>query len=110
MVFTYVSGSHTDSSEKGKTMWARVKGRTENVLTRLAFKAVYNFRPGAMLPFPGQRNWKGVYKFIVGIIQLLSPKNVLSMQEVGQAMINAVKNGYPKQILEIADIRALAGQ
>jgi uncharacterized protein YbjT (DUF2867 family) len=108
MVFTYVSGSHTDSSEKGKIMWARVKGRTENALTRLSFRAVYNFRPGAMLPFPGQKNWKGVYKFIVGIIKFFSAKNVLSMQEVGQAMINAVRKGYPKQILEIADIKALA--
>jgi len=108
MVFTYVSGSHTDSSEKGKLMWARVKGRTENALARLPFRAVYNFRPGAMLPFPGQKNWKAVYKFIVQAIKLISPKNVLGMQEVGQAMINAVKNGYPKQILEIPDIKALA--
>jgi len=56
MVFTYVSGSHTDSREKGRLMWARVKGKTENDLTRLGFKAAYNFRPGVMLPFDGQRN------------------------------------------------------
>jgi uncharacterized protein YbjT (DUF2867 family) len=107
MVFTYVSGSHTDSTEKGTSMWARVKGKTENRLATLPFKAEYNFRPGAMLPFPGQKNWKAIYKFIVKIIKAISPGNVLTMQEVGRAMINAVSIGYPKQILEIADIRQL---
>ena len=108
MAFTYVSGSHTDSSEKGKLMWARVKGKTENDLARLPFKAEYNFRPGAMLPFPEQKNWKAIYKFIVKMIKVFSPKNVLTMQEVGKAMINAVTIGYRKQILEIADIKKLA--
>jgi hypothetical protein len=108
MVFTYVSGSHTDSSEKGRLMWARVKGRTENDLAKLPFKAEYNFRPGAMLPFKGQKNWKSVYKFIVKIIKAISPKNVLTMQEVGQAMIKAVIVGYAKNVLEIADIKQLA--
>ncbi len=108
MFFTYVSGSHTDSSEKGRVMWARVKGRTESDLAKLPFKAEYNFRPGAMLPFPDQKNWKTVYKFIVKVIKAISPKRVLSMQEVGRAMINAVAIGYPKNILEIKDIRELA--
>jgi nucleoside-diphosphate-sugar epimerase len=108
MVFTYVSGSHTDSSEKGKLMWARVKGKTENDLARLPFKAEYNFRPGVMLPFPEQKNWKSIYKLIVKMIKVFSPKSVLTMQEVGKAMINAVTIGYPKQILEIADIKQLA--
>jgi nucleoside-diphosphate-sugar epimerase len=107
MVFTYVSGSHTDSSEKGKLMWARVKGKTENDLAKLAFKAEYNFRPGAMSPFAGQKNWKAAYKFIVKIIKVISPKNVLTMQEVGRAMINAVTLGYPKNILEVSDIKQL---
>ncbi len=106
--FCYVSGSHTDSSEKGRLMWARVKGRTENDLIKLPFKGVYNFRPGVMLPFPGQKNWKKVYKIIVRIINTLSQKNVLTMQEVGRAMINAVTIGYPKSILEIKDIKELA--
>ncbi|SRR6266536_252618 len=108
MSFCYVSGSHTDSSEKGRVMWARVKGRTENDLIKLPFKSEYNFRPGAMLPFAGQKNWKAVYKFIVKIIKVVSPKNVLTMQEVGRAMINAVTIGYPKPILEIGDIKQLA--
>ena len=108
MVFTYVSGSHTDSSEKGRLMWARVKGRTENDLAKLGFKAEYNFRPGVMLPFDGQKNWKSAYKLIAKIIKIFSPKNVLTMEEVGKAMINCVTKGYSKNILEISDIRQLA--
>ena len=110
MIFTYVSGSYTDSSEKGRQMWARVKGRTENDLAKLPFKAEYNFRPGAMLPFKGQKNWKTIYKLIVQVIRVFSPKNVLTMQQVGRAMINAVTIGYPKNILEVKDIAALAKQ
>ena len=110
MVFTYVSGAKTDSSEKGGLMWARVKGRTENDLMKLPFKAEYNFRPGGMLPFKDQKNWKTVYKLIVKIIRLFSPKTVITMQELGRAMINAATIGYPKSILEIKDIKALAMQ
>src|SRR5665213_87637 len=82
MVFTYVSGAKTDSSENSRMMWARVKGKTENDLMKLPFKGEYNFRPGIMLPFPGQKNWKGGYKFIGRIIKAASPGSVLSMQEV----------------------------
>ena len=106
--FCFVSGAHTDSTEKGKLMWARVKGKTENDLAKLPFKAVYHFRPGGMLPYPGQKNWKGIYKFVVNVIQIFSPKNVLTLQEVGLAMVNVVQKGYPKQILEISDIKKLA--
>ena len=108
MTFCYVSGSHTDSTEKGKIMWARVKGRTENTLMKLSFKAEYNFRPGAMLPFDGQKNWKAIYKFIVTLIKFVSPKNIITMHELGQAMINAATVGYSKPVLEISDIKALA--
>lgn len=110
MVFTYVSGSQTDSSEKGRMMWARVKGKTENDLMKLPFKREYNFRPGVMLPFEGQKNWKRSYKFIAKAIGLIAPKKVLTIQEVGKAMINAVVIGYPKQVLEIPDIRELAAK
>ena len=108
MVFTYVSGSQTDSTEKGRVMWARVKGKTENDLAALPFKAEYNFRPGVMLPFPDQKNWKTVYKWIVKFMRVLSPKSVLTMQQVGRAMINTVTKGYAKNILEIKDIRELS--
>ena len=109
-VFTYVSGRHTDSSEKGRLMWARVKGKTENELMKLGFRQQYNFRPGAMLPFEGQKNWKKAYKWIGKLLQLLAPKSILTMQDVGKAMINAAILGYPKQVLEIADIRQLANR
>jgi len=108
IVFTYVSGSGTDSTEKGRLMWARVKGKTENDLARLGFKAEYNFRPGVMLPFDGQKNWKRSYKFIAKVIKLFTPKSVLTIQQVGKAMINCVAIGYDKNILEISDIKALA--
>jgi uncharacterized protein YbjT (DUF2867 family) len=108
IIFTYVSGAKTDSSEKGKMMWARVKGKTENDLAKLPFKAEYNFRPGVMKPFPGQKNWKPIVKFLVRVIQFISPKSVLTLQEVGRAMINVVTIGYPKNVLEVSDIRQLA--
>ncbi len=108
LVFNFVSGSHTDSSEKGKVMWARVKGKTENALLQLPFRKEYNFRPGAMLPFPGQKNAKPFYVFLVKAIAFLLPKQACTLQEIGLAMINAVIKGYPKQILEIQDIKQLA--
>ena len=111
MVFDYVSGSLTDSSEKGSVMWARVKGKTENALTRLPFAKVYNFRPGFMKPTQGQHNIQPYYKFINWLFPLLRvvlPNQVSTMRDVGLAMINSVLYGYPKQILEITDINALA--
>ena len=108
IVFTYVSGAKTDSSEKSRMMWARVKGKTENDLSKLPFKAEYNFRPGIMKPFPQQKNWKPLVKFLVRIVKFISPKSVLTMQEVGRAMIHAVTIGYPKNVLEVSDIRQLA--
>lgn len=108
IVFFYVSGSHTDSSEKGKLMWARVKGKTENALMAMLFKKEYNFRPGGMLTSPGQKNGKAIYYFIIKLIRIISPKSICTMQEVGMAMINIVLNGYPKQIIEIPDIKLLA--
>ncbi|HWI93353.1 MAG TPA: NAD-dependent epimerase/dehydratase family protein [Flavisolibacter sp.] len=108
MVFTYVSGSQTDSSEKGRLMWARVKGKTENDLMKLPFRREYNFRPGVMLPFEGQKNWKGFYKFLAKTIRVFAPGSVLTIQEMGKAMVNAVTIGYPSSILEIKDIRKLA--
>lgn len=106
--FCYVSGSQTDSSEKGRMMWARVKGRTENDLVKLPFRSIFNFRPGIMLPFEDQKNWKPVYKVIAKAIKVFSSKSVISMSELGQAMINAVTIGLPKHILEIPDIKQVA--
>jgi len=111
MVFCYVSGALTDSTEKGRIMWARVKGRTENALTRLGFRSVYNFRPGFMRATPGQRNIKSYYKLIgwaYPLLHALLPNQVSTLHDVGIAMIGCVQQGYPKQILEIKDINTLA--
>ena len=111
MVFDYISGSLTDSSEKGSIMWARVKGKTENALLKMPFKKVYNFRPGFMKPTEEQHNIKSYYKVIGSlypVLKVLFPNQVSTMSEVGLAMINSVLKGYSKQILEIKDIKSLA--
>jgi uncharacterized protein YbjT (DUF2867 family) len=110
MVFNFVSGGHTDSTEQGKLMWARIKGKTENALIKLPFKAQYNFRPGFMKPFKQQKNVKTLFKPIIWLFPILLPKISLTLKQVGQAMINAVLKGYPKQVLEIADIKILAAK
>lgn len=108
MVFTYVTGMHTDSTEKGKTMWARVKGRTENALTRLPFKGVYNFRPGLMTPKPGQKHLKTSYRVALVFAPVLKLfVKPLTLKQVGRAMIRCAESGAPKQILEIPDIAEL---
>jgi uncharacterized protein YbjT (DUF2867 family) len=111
MIFVYVSGALTDSSEKGRVMWARVKGRTENALMRCGFRRVYNFRPGFMKPTPGQRNIQWYYKAIgwmYPILRVALGNQVSTMRDVGLAMIHSVLKGYPKQVLEIRDINSLA--
>ncbi|UIR54990.1 NAD-dependent epimerase/dehydratase family protein [Sphingobacterium sp. SRCM116780] len=110
MVFTFVSGAQTDSTETGKTMWARVKGKTENALLKLPLKSVYNFRPGFMKPFKGQKNVKSILKVVIAIFPYLFPKKSLTMEQVGKAMINVVKQGYAKAILEIEDIKTVSSR
>lgn len=111
MVFCFISGSHTDSTEKGKIMWARIKGKTENALMRLPFRQVYAFRPGLMKPSKGQKNVAGYYKaisFFYPVIKLIFPSRVCTLREVGRAMINSKLSGHQKKILEIEDIKLLA--
>ena len=110
MTFCYVTGAGTDSSEQGRIAWARVKGATENSLMRL-FKNSYMFRPAFMKATPGQKNVKGYYKFFTWLYPIgraIYPAGFCTLQEVGRAMINAVRNGYPKRILEVKDIVELA--
>lgn len=109
MTLVHISGAGTDAAEKSRTMWARVKGRAENELMRLPFKAVYNFRPGMMKPMPGQRSVNRYY-FLVGWLYPVARAFGMAstLAEVTQAMINAVSKGYDKHVLEIADINALA--
>lgn len=111
MTFIYVSGSRTDSTEQGKVMWARVKGRTENALLKLPFKAVYNFRPGFMKAVKGQKNVRSVYRVFEALSPLwylILPNWICTMREVGLAMIHCVSKGYSKPILEVADIKKQA--
>jgi hypothetical protein len=111
MVFSHVSGQGTDSSEKGRLMWARVKGKTENALMQLPFKAVYNFRPGLMKPTPGQQNIKPIFKFmgfIDPITSTLFPNYASTLKQVGLAMTKSVLQGYNKQVLEVKDINLLS--
>lgn len=110
MAFCYVTGKSTDSTEHGKVMWARVKGATENELLRL-FRRGVMFRPGMMRATPGQKNLKGWYGAIAWIYPIgrwLAPGSFCTLQEVGQAMINAATIGSPKKVLEVRDIVSLA--
>ncbi|HVI44229.1 MAG TPA: NAD-dependent epimerase/dehydratase family protein [Chitinophaga sp.] len=109
MVFSYVSGRSTDSTEKGRIMWARVKGKTENDLMKLPFKSVYCFRPALMKPLPEQKNVKSLYKVFNPLYPLFRAIGWgCTLREVGQAMMNTVRTGYPKHVLEVKDILALA--
>jgi uncharacterized protein YbjT (DUF2867 family) len=108
MVFDFVTGKYTDSTEKGRSMWARVKGKTENALMKLPFRGQYNFRPGFMKPFKEQKNVKAIFKPFIFLFPKLFPGGSLTMQEVGRAMIHTVTRGYHKQILEVSDIRELS--
>jgi uncharacterized protein YbjT (DUF2867 family) len=112
MTFIYVSGAGTDSSEKGRVMWARVKGRTENALLRLPFKA-FMFRPGIIQPLDGIRSKTASYRLgyalmkpLLPLLHWTLPNQVLSTREIGQAMLSVAKRGYPKRLLETKDIRA----
>ncbi len=111
MTFCYVSGGGTDSTEKGKSMWARVKGKTENDLMKLPFKRVFAFRPGYMHPTKGLKNTNPYYKYMswmYPLLRLVFPGGVSTLAELGQAMINAARFGYDKQVIEVEDIVALA--
>lgn len=108
MTFIYVSGNRTDSTEQGKVMWARVKGRTENALMKLPFKGQYNFRPAIMKGTKGQKNVKTIYKIMGPLIAPFFPAKTLTLTQVGRAMIHAVSKGYPSKIMEVDDIIKLA--
>lgn len=108
MVFNFVSGASTDSTENGKLMWARVKGKTENDLMKLPFRGQYNFRPGFMKSFKEQKNVKFIFKVFNVFFPYLFPGSSLTLQEVGRAMINLIYMPYEKQVLEIKDIKIVA--
>lgn len=113
MTFCYVSGAGTDSSEKKKIMWARVKGRTENYILNLGFKKAFMFRPAMIIPTKGLKNTLTMYKFsapVIPFIKIFFPKYICSLKEIGLAMINSVTKGYEKNVLEVDDIKKLAAK
>ena len=111
MTFCYISGAGTDSSEKGRMSWARVKGKTENDLMKLPFKKVFAFRPAFMQPTKGLKNTHGYYtgfNLLYPVLRTILPKYVSTLRELGLAMINSVIKGYEKSVLEVRDIVELA--
>ena len=114
MTFVFVSGAGADSSEQGRLMWARVKGKTENAIIRLPFKASYVFRPGVVQPMHGERSRTAAYRVLytitkplVPLIRRLWPNQILTTEQFGRAMLFVVRHGAPKRVLESADINAL---
>ncbi|TMI62896.1 MAG: NAD-dependent epimerase/dehydratase family protein [Bacteroidetes bacterium] len=111
--FCYISGASTDSTEKGRMMWARVKGKTENDLLKLGFKQAYNFRPGIIQPTKGLKNTLKLYTYmgwLLPVIKFFSSDSIVSLKQIGMAMINAVTKGYEKKVLEVKDIISLSKQ
>jgi uncharacterized protein YbjT (DUF2867 family) len=114
MVFVYVTGRGTDSTEQGRLMWARVKGKTENDLLKLPFKAAYMFRPAGIQPLHGVRSktawYQAAYTVAAPLLTLLNriaPNYMTTTEQVGRAMIAVARNGYPKPVLESEDINRL---
>src|SRR5271154_6813402 len=111
MTFIYVSGANTDSTERGRMMWSRVKGQTENALLRMPFRAAYMFRPGYIQPLHGIRTktkWYAAFYAMMGplspLLKLLFPKFVTTTECIGRAILQVAKQGFPKHILENRDI------
>ena len=110
MTFMYISGSATDSTEKGKMMWARVKGKTENDLMQLGFKDCYCFRPGYLQPTPGQKNKLFFYKWIgwmYPLFETIARKYVSRLSELGVAMLYVAEHGYNRKVIEVNDIHLI---
>jgi uncharacterized protein YbjT (DUF2867 family) len=114
MTFVYVSGAGTDSTEKGRSMWARVKGKTENDLLKLPFKAAYMFRPGAIVPMHGEvsrtplyRAFYVVAKPLLPLLRALFPSSVVTTEVVGRAMLAVAREGGPQPLIESRDINNL---
>jgi hypothetical protein len=117
MTFIYVSGAGTDSTERGRSMWARVKGRTENALLQMPFKAVFLFRPAYIQPRHGIRTktaWYGAFYAVVRpfypLLKTLFPNYVTTTECVGRAMLNVTKRGFPKPVLENRDMNGMCAK
>jgi len=117
MTFIYVSGAGTDSTERGRVMWARVKGRTENALLALGFHAAYMFRPGAVIPLHGIRSRTGWYNAVYAVIRpiaaplvRLSPAHVTTSDRLARAMLVVARDGYQSPIVESSDINRIGAR
>jgi len=117
MTFIYVSGAGTDSTERGRLMWARVKGKTENALLQMRFKAVYLFRPAYIQPLYGARTktaWYGAFYAVVRpfypLLKTLFTNYVTTTECVGRAMLNVAKRGFPNPVLENRDINVMCAK
>ncbi|ABY42099.1 NAD-dependent epimerase/dehydratase family protein [Bacillus mycoides] len=113
MTFIYVSGSGTDSTESGRTMWARVKGRTENELLRLPFKSAYMFRPGLIIPTNGVKSKTKSYQLMYDIMKPFNPLlkrlgSVITSEQLGRTMIRVGKDGYTHSIIESSDLKKIS--
>jgi len=115
MSFAYVSGASTDSSERGSAMWARVKGKTENALLALPFKAAWMFRPGAIQPMHGEVSKTPAYRWfyaltgpLLSLLRGLFPRHITTTEQLGRAMINVARRGHASGIIRNADIAGLA--
>jgi hypothetical protein len=114
MTFCYVSGAGSDSTEKGRLMWTRVKGKTENALLQIPFDRVYNFRAPVLVPFLPLRTSQTSYttyrylKWIMELLKPVFPNLIIDLRVLAQAMINSALKGYPENILEAKDIKTLA--
>jgi len=117
MTFVYVSGMGTDGSERGRTMWARVKGQTENALLALPFKAAYMFRPGVIVPLHGIKSKTRLYRVfyaltgpLLPLLEAAFPKYVTTTERVGRAMIDVARHGATRRVLENSDINVVKTQ
>lgn len=111
LVFVYVSGTGTDSTERGRVMWARVKGRTENALLRLSFRSAYMLRPGLIVPMHGVKSRTRLYRAfytmlgpLLPILRKRFPRSIITTEQMGRAMLRLARSGYPKHVLEAADL------
>lgn len=111
MSFIYVSGGGTDSSEKGRMAWARIKGKTENDLMKLPFKQAFGFRIGFMIASPGQKRVLKYYRYfrwLVPVLKAVTPNMISTIREVALSMVYAAQNGYHKNVIDVKDIKIMA--
>ena len=109
--FIYVSGGGTDSSEKGRMAWARIKGKTENDLMKMPFKQAFGYRIGFMIAAPGQKRVLSYYRYfawMIPVIKLIMPNIISTMKQVAQSMIYVTQNGYKQNVIYVKDIKAIA--